>query len=136
MTREEIKNKNASYVVNMFGSRNKNGDIFYYYPMLVNNEEKQRYEIQELFVQTTKYSYLMQYPDRFSIYIDNLFNKYNIVEILTDADDTMMPFGNSYIPDMKKLREKYTNKDIVINGYCGFMFGEADDYQPAEYIIP
>ena len=60
----------------------------------------------------------------------------NIVEILTDVDDTMVPFGNEFIPSIKKLKEKYNITEILMDGYHGFRIETVENPIPWEYEVP
>lgn len=139
MTREEIKSLTLiSNIDKMFLSRMSIEDryLIFRYPILIENKEKDRYEINEIIFQIPKLKELFAEQSRWERYIDNLFNKYNIVEVFTDLDYTMDDFGErDKIPSLQKLNEKYPDKNIVINGYHGFYLGEPDP-TPLEDIVP
>ena len=68
----------------------------------------------------------------------NLFKdkKIKIIELLTDNDDTMQEFGNEFIPNMNKLKEKYNITAILMDGYHGFRTETVETPIPWEYEGP
>lgn len=155
MTREEIKNKRLE-IDKLFGTtdytevRSKRNDIglielyecktdkrqsfIYKYPILILKDNK--YYLSEVFILMNKWEELSKYPNRFETYVDNLFTEYNIVELLTDADDTMELFGKEFIPNINKLKEKYNTTEILFDGYCGLRIEKLEDTIPWESEIP
>lgn len=155
MTREEIKNKRLE-IDKLFGTtdytevRSKRNDIglielyecktdkrqrfIYKYPILTLKDNK--YYLSEVFILMNKWEELSKYPDRFETYVDNLFAEYNMVELLTDADDTMELFGKDFIPNMNKLKEKYNTTEILLDGYCGLRIETSKESTPWESEIP
>lgn len=140
MTREEMKSLTSiSNIDNMFLSKIPSDDKFFVflYPILVENKEKNRYEINEYMFELPKLKTLFAEQHRWERYIDNLFDKYNLVEVLTDLDYTMDDFGETgKIPSITKLKEKYPDKEIVINDYHGFVLDEyKSERLPLEDIV-
>lgn len=154
MTREEIKSKRLE-IDKLFGTTDytkviskRNGiglklyeyktdkrqGFIYKYPILTLKDNK--YYLSEVFILMNKWEELSKYPDRFEAYVDNLFTQYNMVELLTDADDTMELFGKEFIPNMNKLKEKYNTTEILFDGYCGLRIEKLEDTTPWESEIP
>ena len=132
MTREEIKHINVIEDIDkLFGSLWPKGEeneylppMVEYYPMLCDNQEKNRYELKGIYIYKTDWKLrLMEDKLAFCEYIDELFNKYNIVELLTDVDDTMKQsaaYKYTMFADIQELKKKYHHKDIVYAGYLSF----------------
>ena len=125
MTIDEIKN-NRRNIENLFGTRipvfgENMRNSFYRYPILkLKNDGK--YYLSEYIIQYYLWKSISEDKNNFYIFIDKMFDKHNIVEILTDVDDTMKLFDESdglFIPDMSKLERKYNTK-ILFDGYHGF----------------
>lgn len=161
MTREELKNKRLE-IDKLFGTkdytelrskRNTIGLIEWYecktdkrqksiykYPILYLKNNK--YYLTETFIMVPKWEELSKEQSRFETYIDNFFDKLfkdkkiKIVELLTDDDDTMVPFGNEFIPSMNKLKEKYNITEILMDGYHGFRTETVKNPIPCEYEVP
>ena len=146
MTRQEMKSCTFDDLQKMFLSgvikteEDKMWHQFFNYPILIDNKEKCRYEITEYMFQFSKMETLIKEPSRWFRYIDNLFDKYNIVEVLTDLDDTMEDFEyNSFagkqhmkVPSCTKLSKKYFGKTVVPNGYHGLTIRENPNPIPWE----
>ena len=113
MTREEIK-KHYLEIDKLFITEFSISK----YPILTFKNNK--YYLSEMFIIKPKWKELSKELSHFEVYINNVFDEFNIVEILTDVDDTMVPFGNEFIPSMKKLKEKYNITEILMDGYHGF----------------
>ena len=131
MTREEIKLINVEDIDKLFGSLWPKGEeneylppIVEYYPILCDNQTKNRYELKGIYIYKTDWKlHIMEGKLAFWEYIDELFNKYNIVELLTDIDDSMNPstvYKYSMLADINTLKKKYPYKDIVYAGYLSF----------------
>jgi hypothetical protein len=161
MTREELKNKRLE-IDKLFGTkdytelrlkRNAIGLIEWYecktdkrqksiykYPILYLKNNK--YYLTETFIIVPKWEELSKEQSRFETYIDNLFDnlfkdeKIKIVELLTDNDDTMQEFGDEFIPNMIKLKEKYNITEILMDGYHGLRTGIVENPIPWEYEVP
>lgn len=129
MTREEIK-KHYLDIDKLFTTKY----FISKYPILTFKNNK--YYLSVTFILKNKWKELSKEYSRFEIYIDNLFEKFNIVEILTDVDDTMVPFGNEFIPNMNKLKEKYNITEIIMDGYQGFRTETIENPIPWEYEVP
>ena len=110
MTREEIK-KHYLEIDKLFTTEFSISK----YPILTFKDNK--YYLSEMFIIKPKWKELSEELSRFEVYINNVFDEFNIVEILTDVDDTMVPFGNEFIPSMKKLKEKYNITEILMDGF-------------------
>lgn len=161
MTREELKNKRLE-IDKLFGTKdyiepllkknkygmcevighktNKRQHFIYKYPILYLKNNK--YYLTETFIMVPKWEELSKEQSCFETYIDNLFDnlfkdkKIKIVELLTDNDDTMVPFGNEFIPSMKKLKKKYNITEILMDGYLGFRMETIENPIPCEYEVP
>ena len=131
MTREEIKLINVEDIDKLFGSLWAKGEeneylppIIEYYPMLCDNQAKNRYELKGIYIYKALWkSRLMEDKLAFWEYIDELFNKYNIVELLTDVDDSMNPstvHKYSMLADIHALQKNYPHKEIVYAEYLSF----------------
>lgn len=129
MTREEIK-KHYLEIDKLFTTEFSISK----YPILTYKDNK--YYLSEMYIIKPKWKELSKEFSRFEVYINNLFDKFSIVEILTDVDDTMIPFGNEFIPSMKKLKEKYNITEILIDGYHGFRTETIENPIPWEYEVP
>lgn len=161
MTREELKNKRLE-IDKLFGTKDYTGtylkklrdgsneiveyqtdkrqNSIYRYPILYLKNDK--YYLTETFIIVPKWEELSKEQSRFETYIDNLFDnlfkdkEIKIIELLTDNDDTMIPFGNIFIPDMDKLKEKYNITNILMDGFCGLRMGDPRDKVPLECEVP
>lgn len=129
MTREEIK-KHYLEIDKLFTTEFSISK----YPILTFKNNK--YYLSEMFIIKPKWKELSKELSRFEVYINNVFDEFNIVEILTDVDDTMVPFGNEFIPSMKKLKEKYNITEILMDGYHGFRTETIENPIPCEYEVP
>lgn len=129
MTREEIK-KHYLEIDKLFTTEFSISK----YPILTSKDNK--YYLSEMHIIKPKWKELSKEFSRFEVYINNLFDKFNIVEILTDVDDTMVPFGNEFIPSMKKLKKKYNTTEILMDGYHGFRTETIENPIPWEYEVP
>ena len=129
MTREEIK-KHYLEIDKLFTTEFSISK----YPILTFKDNK--YYLSEMFIIKPKWKELSEELSRFEVYINNVFDEFNIVEILTDVDDTMVPFGNEFIPSMKKLKEKYNITEILMDGYHGFRTETVENPIPWEYEVP
>ena len=129
MTREEIK-KHYLEIDKLFTTEFS----IFKYPILTFRDNK--YYLSEMFIIKPKWKELSKELSRFEVYINNVFDEFNIVEILTDVDDTMVPFGNEFIPSMKKLKEKYNITEILMDGYHGFRTEIVENPIPWEYEVP
>ena len=127
MTRDEIKLVDIDKIDKMFNSLWPNDDGFPIavssYPILCNNSLKDRYELKSIHIYPTVFKlHLTESKLDYWEYIDELFDKYNIVELLTDLDNTMKPsttYKYSMIADINALRKKYSWKKVVLAGYEG-----------------
>lgn len=129
MTREEIK-KHYLEIDKLFTTEFSISK----YPILIFKDNK--YYLKEMYIIKPKWKELSKELSRFEVYINNVFDEFNIVEILTDVDDTMVPFGNEFIPSMKKLKEKYNITEILMDGYHGFRTETIENPIPWEYEVP
>lgn len=129
MTREEIK-KHYLEIDKLFTTEFSISK----YPILTFKDNK--YYLTEMFIIKPKWKELSKELSRFEVYINNVFDEFNIVEILTDVDDTMVPFGNEFIPNMNKLKEKYNTTEILMDGYHGFRTETVENPIPCEYEVP
>ena len=129
MTREEIK-KHYLEIDKLFTTEFSISK----YPILTFKDNK--YYLKEMYIIKPKWKELSKELSRFEVYINNVFDEFNIVEILTDVDDTMVPFGNEFIPSMKKLKEKYNITEILMDGYHGFRTETIENPTPCEYEVP
>jgi len=140
MTREELKNKRLE-INKLFGTKDyKRQNFIYKYPILYLKNNK--YYLTETFIMVPKWEELSKEQSRFETYIDNLFDKLfndkkiKVIELLTDNDDTMQEFGDDFIPNMNKLREKYNITEILMDGFYGLRMGSSRDMVPLEYEVP
>lgn len=130
MTKRELYDVSPNMISKMFGSRRPNDDklMFYQYPILINDKSTGIYRMRSYIIQYPQWEYLIQYPERWKKFLDNLFNKYNLVEVLTDIDNLMMPFGKyDFSINVNRLREKYGSQKITVmtfDGYLGFRVEE------------
>lgn len=129
MTREEIK-KHYLEIDKLFTTEFSISK----YPILTFKDNK--YYLAEMYIIKPKWKELSKELSRFEVYINNVFDEFNIVEILTDVDDTMVPFGNEFIPNMNKLKEKYNITEIIMDGYHGFRTETIENPIPWEYEVP
>ena len=126
MTRDEIKLVDIDKIDKMFNSLCPKEDlqlIVLSYPILCDNSLKDRYELKSIHIYPTEFKlHLIENKLDYWEFIDELFDKYNIVELLTDLDSTMKPstaYKYSMIVDIDALRKKYSWKKVVLAGYEG-----------------
>ena len=125
MTRDELKLITLEDLPKLFNSSKQNDSgiplLVSTYPIIVDNPSKDRYELKSYWIWPTIFKrYLSEDRLTYWEFIDRLFDKHNIVELLTDLDDSMVPstiVTCGKVVDINILRKKYSYKEIVFAGY-------------------